>query len=112
LQFRGAQLDQGDFNRVPNLPLHIHRDADAARARQRLDARGDVHAVPVNIPAAMHHVADVNADLDLDAPVATHVMIALGQRALDFDAALRGFQGTVELDEEGVADGFNLSAIE
>ncbi|MSU36636.1 MAG: hypothetical protein EXS36_16360 [Pedosphaera sp.] len=37
----------------------------------------------------MHYVANVNADLDLDAPVVKHIMIALGQRALNFDAALR-----------------------
>ena len=59
--------------------LDIHRHANPSRARQRFDARRDVHPV-----------ANVNADFDFDAPLVGHIMIALGQRALDFDAALRG----------------------
>ena len=60
----------------------------------------------------MHHIADVNADLDFDAPVGRHVVVALGQRALDFDGALRRFQRAVELDQESVADRFDLGAVE
>ena len=39
-------------------------------------------------------------------------MVALGERALDFDGALRRLQRAVELDEERVADGFDLRAVE
>ena len=39
-------------------------------------------------------------------------MIALGQRALDFDRALGRFQRAIEFDQESVTDCFNLGAIE
>ena len=39
-------------------------------------------------------------------------MVALGERALDFDAALRRLQSAVKLDEERVADGLDLRAVE
>ena len=46
----------------------------------------------------MHDVTNVNANLQFDAPVRRHVVIALGQRALDFDGALGCFECATELD--------------
>jgi len=43
--------------------------------------------------------------------LAWDVVIALGQRALNFNGALGRFEGALELDQESVADGFNLAAI-
>ena len=63
LQFRRRQFFEARLQRVANLPFDIHRDANPACAGQRLDARGDVDSVAVNVAAAMHHVTDVNADL-------------------------------------------------
>ena len=60
----------------------------------------------------MDHVADVNADLELDPSIRGHVVIAFGQRALDFNRTLGRFQCAVEFDEESVADGFDLGAME
>ena len=99
------------LERVANLPLHVHRNADAARAGQLFDARSDVHAVAINVAVAMNHVADVNADLEFDPPVGRDVMVALGQGALDFDGALRRFQRAAEFDQESVADGFDFGAV-
>src|SRR2546427_11379907 len=60
----------------------------------------------------MHHVANVNSNLEFDAALSADVVVALGQRALDFDGALRGFQRAVELDQESVTDSFDLGAVE
>ena len=60
----------------------------------------------------MHHVTNVNADLQFDPPIGGHVAIAFGQGALDLDGALGRFQRAVELDQEGVADGFDFGAVE
>src|SRR5437667_264580 len=59
----------------------------------------------------MHHVANVNADLQFDAPVGAHVVVALGQRPLDLDRALGCFQRAIELDQESVTDRFDLGAV-
>jgi hypothetical protein len=60
----------------------------------------------------MHHVSDVNADLQFDASISRHVMIALGQRALDFNRALGRCQRAIELNQESVTDRFDLGAVE
>ena len=59
----------------------------------------------------MHHVADMDADLDFDPTVGGDVMIALGQGPLDLDGTLRRFQRAVELDQERVANGFDLGPV-
>ena len=60
----------------------------------------------------MYHVADVNADFEFNPPVGRDVMVALGEGALDFDGTLRSLQGAGEFDEESVADGLDLGAVE
>jgi hypothetical protein len=61
---------------------------------------------------AVNHVADMNADFELNPPVGRDVMAALGQSTLDFDGALRGFQGAAEFNEESIANGLDLGAVE
>src|SRR5205814_1569356 len=73
---------------------------------------GDVHSVAVDIATSMNDVTNVNANLEFDPSLSRYIVIALGQRTLDFDGALGRFQGTPEFDEESVADGFDLGAIE
>src|SRR6266481_2498520 len=59
----------------------------------------------------MYHVANVNADFKLDASIRRDIGVAFGQRALDFNCALRCFQCTPELDQERVTNGFYFSAV-
>ena len=62
-QFRWREFFKARLDRIANLAFHIHRNANPACARQWFDARSDVDSVAVNIAAAMHHVANMNADL-------------------------------------------------
>ena len=110
-QVRRTKFFKPRLERVADLPFHIHRDANPARAGQLFDARGDVYAVAVNVAVAMHHIANVDADFKFDAPVGRDVVISFGQRALDFDGALGRFQRAPEFDQEGVADGFDFGAV-
>ena len=59
----------------------------------------------------MDNIADVNADLEFDPPVAGNVVVGLGQGALDFHAALRRFQRAAELHKESITDGFDFGAV-
>jgi hypothetical protein len=111
LQLSGAEFLKPRLERIADLPFHIHRDANAARARQRLDAGSDVHSVAVNVAFAMHDITDVNPDLKFDSAVGADIMIPLGQRPLNFDRALRRFECASKLYEESVADGFNFGAV-
>jgi len=91
--FKSAEpkLFKSRLERVTDLPLYVHRNANAARAGQLFDAGSDVHPVAVDVAVAMNHIADVNADFEFDAPLGRDVVIPLCQRALDFDRALRRF---------------------
>ena len=60
----------------------------------------------------MHHVTNMNTDLQFDPSLGRYVVIALGQRTLNFNGALGRFQRAVELDQECVADGFDFAAVE
>src|SRR5437868_13143799 len=60
----------------------------------------------------MHHVANVNADSDLDLAFRGSIGIAFGQSALNCHGALSRFQCALELDQESVPDRFDLDAVE
>jgi hypothetical protein len=85
--------------------------ANAASAGELFNARRDVHSIAVNITGAMNHVADVNADFECDFSVGAHVMVPLGQSALDLDGAPRRFQRAPEFHQESVADGLDFRAM-
>jgi hypothetical protein len=51
---------------LPQLPAHVLAHPHLARVRRRLDARGHVHAIAVQIPVlALGHIAHVDADPEL-----------------------------------------------
>jgi hypothetical protein len=77
---------------------HIHRDADTPRASQWFNAGSNVYSVAINIAAAMHNVANMNADFNFNAAIGWNIGIAVRQRALNRNRALGGFQGTLKLD--------------
>jgi len=53
----------------------------------------------------------VDSDLELNPTIGRHIVVALGQGALDLNGALRGFQGAAEFDEKSVADGFDFHSV-
>ena len=81
------------------------RDADATGLRQGLEARGDVHAVPEQIPAADHHVAGVHADAKLQSPRRGVALARPRQPLLRLHRALHGIHHARELGQDAVAGG-------
>src|ERR1700693_884668 len=57
--------------------LHDTGDQDAARLGQRFQPRGHVHAVAVDILTGHYHVADVDADAQLNGVVRLETRLAL-----------------------------------
>ena len=70
LQVRRVEFGQPHRHFVAHLRIDRVGKADGAADGQRFDARGDVHAVPIHVRFAMHHVADVDADAQVDVPLA------------------------------------------
>ena len=60
----------------------------------------------------MDHIADMNADLDFDSPVRSHIMIALGKCALNLNGTLCCFERAVKLDEKSISDRLDLRPVE
>ena len=85
--------------------------ADAADLCKLLDARGDVHAIAIDIAVLEDDVAEVDADAELDAPVGRHVGIAPPHAVLDLDGGAHSVSYAVELDQQAVASGLDDAAI-
>ena len=85
-------------------------DANAARLGQLLKPRGDVHAIAVDGSVVLlDHIAQVDADAKLHAPVLGQLVVALGEFVLDFVGAVHGFDGAGEFGQDAVAGGVDES---
>ena len=60
----------------------------------------------------MHDGPEMNSDFQFDAMLARDVVIAFRKRPLDFSAHCTASSAASELEQERVADGFNLGAME
>jgi hypothetical protein len=89
------------------LPPHVledgARDRDSPGSGDSLEPGGDVHAVAVDPVAFDKHVADMNADAKLHAPINGPGAVFRRERSLDFDGAAHGVHGTRKLGEKIVA---------
>ena len=62
--------------------------------------------VAENVPAAMHHIAQVNADPKLDR-LGSRPGISLLEGMLDLDRALDRFQRTTEFHKKAITQGLD-----
>ena len=79
------------------------RDADATRWRQALEPRRDVDALAVDVVVVGDHVAEVDADPELDALCRLEVGVVLGDAPLDLDRTPHRVDDARELDQRAVA---------
>ncbi len=87
-----------------HLAVRVLGKADRTGLRDAFQPRGDIDAVAHEVAVALlHHVADMDADAELDAPVLWHADIALDEAALHFDRAAHRVDDAAELDDRAVA---------
>ena len=86
-------------------------DDDAAGLRQLLEARGDVHAIAVEIALVGHHVAEIDADAEADALVLGDLRLALRHAALGGDGAGDRIDHAAELAERAIAHELDDAAL-
>src|SRR5262249_43565047 len=82
---------------------HGAGDIDAARLRHRLQPRGHIDAIAVDVVTHADDVADVDADSEHDPLHRRHRLVALGHAALHFDRTAHGIDRACELDQQAVA---------
>jgi hypothetical protein len=82
---------------------HRPRDADAARFGQVFEPRRDVHGVAIEVLAVDDHVAEVDPDTEMDAPVVRNIGVALDHALLHLDRPTHRFDRAGKLNEDAVA---------
>ena len=89
------------FDPVANLLVSGARQAHPARFADALQPRRDIDAVAHQIAVGLlDHVAKMDADTKLDAPLGLHACVALDHRVLHLDRAAHGVDDAAELDDE------------
>ena len=88
---------------VADLIAHGARDADAAGLGEHLETRRDVDAVAKNIVLLDDHVAQIDADAELDPSRRRHIGIAPRHPALDLGGARHRVYDAVELHQHAIA---------
>jgi hypothetical protein len=86
------------------------RDQDATRRRFRLQPRGDVHAVAIEVVAVNDQVSNMQADPEHYGGVLGLLTIGLQHKLLKLDGGTQRINGAGELDQRAVAGQFDQPA--
>jgi hypothetical protein len=85
---------------------------DRARLADALKPGGDVDTIAHQIAVRLFdHVAEMDADAELDAAIFRHADVALDHAALHLDGATHGVDDAAELDEAAVAGALDDAAV-
>ena len=99
-----AEILKGDVvEPVADLIAHGARDADAAGLGEHLETRRDVDAIAEDIVVLDDHVAEIDADAELDPPRRRHIGIAPRHPPLDLGSARHRVNDAAELHQHAVA---------
>ena len=86
-------------------------NADAAWFGERLNSRSDVHAVAEHVILALHHIAQMNADTNLDFLLPKYERVVVREHFLNCNAAVHGGQGAGKLDQKSVPGRFDFASL-
>src|SRR5262245_7501758 len=89
------------------MSVSVIGDADATRFSNRLQPRGDIHAIAVDPSLVIDDVTEVDADTELHAPIRRDIGIPLSSDLLNGDRALNRIHHTTELSKDTVTGGGN-----
>ena len=88
-------------SRCLHLPIGVLGKTDRAGLGDALEPRGDIDAVAHQIAVALlDHVAEMDADAKLDAPIRRNARVPLDHRVLHFDGAAHRVDDAAELEIE------------
>src|SRR5262249_14760317 len=103
LQVLLADVLERDLGLAAYMIEHGPGDENTPRLGQRLEPRGDIHAVAVEGGCLGHHVADIDADAQHDLPMLGPVGVRDLHAPLQLDCAGDRIHGAGELDQHPVA---------
>ena len=104
LELGRAEIGDRQIEPPFHLPIGVLGEADRAGRGDPLQPRGDIDAVAHQVAVSfLDHVAEMDADAELDAAVVRHANIALDEAVLHRDGAAHGLDHAAKLDDEPVA---------
>src|SRR5262245_19932887 len=98
-----AEIVESKAQPVAYLLVHRARDQYRSRLGQGFEPRRDINAITVEVLAVDDHVAEIDADAELDAHVGRFGRIALGHSALHLDGAAHGIDDAGKFHQHPVA---------
>ena len=100
LELRRAEIGDRHIEPAAHLPVCVLGKADRARLGDAFQSRGDVDAVAHQIAVALlDHVAEMDADTELDPASCGTPALRSIMAVLNFDGAAHGVDDTAELDD-------------
>ena len=112
LEFFLSEIDELFLEAVTHLPIGVLGKTDAARISNAFKTRGDVDAVAHQVAVALlDHIAEMDADPELDATLGRQASVALDHAVLHLDGAADGIDHAAELDEDAVAGPLDDAAV-
>ena len=94
------------------MPIGVFRQTDGAGLGDAFQPRGDIDAVAHQIAVALlDHIAQMDADAELDAALGRKAGVALDHAVLHLDGAAHGVDHAAEFDENAVAGALDHAAV-
>ena len=107
-----AQIADRKLEPPLHLAVGVLGEADRAGLGDAFEPRGDVDAVAHQVAVALlHHVAQMNADAQFDAPLGRHAGVALDHAVLQLDGAAHRLDHAAELGQRAIAGALDDAAI-
>ncbi len=112
LELRRAEIGDREIEPPLDLTIGVLGQTDRARLGDALKPRGDIDAVAHQVAVAfLDHVAEMNADPELDALLGRQTGVALDHALLHFDGAVHGVDHAAKLDQAAVAGALDDAAV-
>ena len=104
LELGFAEIADCEIEPRSHLTIGVFRKTDGARLGNPFQSRGDIDPVAHQVSIALlDHIAEMDADAELDAALGRKAGVALDHAVLHLDGAAHGVDHTAELNEIPVA---------
>src|SRR6185437_378274 len=111
LELPFAEFDQLFLDPVAHLAIGVLGQTDRAWPSDSFQPSGDIHAVAHQIAVALlHHIAEMDADAELNPSLLRQPRVALDHAVLHFDRATHRVDHTTEFDDAAVAGALDDAA--
>ncbi len=112
LSLVGPRSSNGEIEPSLDLPVGLLGQTDRAGIGNTLQTCGDIDPVAHQIAVGLlDHVAEMDADAELDAALGRQPGVALDHAVLNFDRAAHSVDHAVELDQRAVAGALDDAAM-